>query len=317
MSNRRSHSRFKTPLKPLGLCLLVLVCGPKPESTVQGQATATGPTPPAQLPPVVVTGTNLPEGALKEDQPFGPYEQPEWTTRRRFPTTRVYVLPPLQFEFEQWWNTQWFRHGPGSFNLFQEELEVGLPYRFQLDVYENTERTRSGTFQHQAVQVEGRWALADWGKIPLNPTLYGEWQFHEDGPDVYEVRLLLGEDLSARWHWGLNLAYEQQVGGERESELAFSQGLSYTLLDEKLGLGVEMAFERSSAPNFDGRPAEEFLIGPSIQWRPTPRTHLDLVPLFGATPDSPIFEAFVVFGIDLGSSGNHTGGYVPTLLQNR
>ena len=62
---------------------------------------------------------------------------------------------------------------------------------------------------------------------------------------------------------------------------------------------------RASGPNFQGKPAVEFLIGPSIQWRPTGRTHLDLVPLFGTTHDSPVVKAFVVFGIDFGPGGKH------------
>jgi hypothetical protein len=33
------------------------------------------------------------------------------------------------------------------------------------------------------------------------------------GPDVYELKLLLGEELAPRWHWGFNGVYEQEVGG--------------------------------------------------------------------------------------------------------
>jgi hypothetical protein len=119
------------------------------------------------------------------------------------------------------------------------------------------------------------------GKDFSKPHLYGEWKFNSHEADAYEVKLLLGEEIAPRWHWGLNIFYEQQVDDERGSEFGFSQAVGYTLLDERLGLGMEMKFERASAPNFDGKPAVEFLIGPSIQWRPTPRTHFDLVPLFG------------------------------------
>lgn len=36
-------------------------------------------------------GEVLVKGVLTEEQPVGPYNQPEWTTHRRFPSTRVYL----------------------------------------------------------------------------------------------------------------------------------------------------------------------------------------------------------------------------------
>lgn len=269
-----------------------------------------------RLPRITVIQTNASVSEINEEQPVSPNQQPEWTTRRRFSTTRVYVISPWQLEFEQWWKGKFPREGKPE-HLFQSEIELGLPYRFQLDLYENIERTSGGTLQHQGNQVEARWALADWGKIPLNPTLYGEWKFNDHHPDAYEVKLLLGEELAPRWHWGFNLFYEQEVGGGRQSEAGFSQAISYTLLDEKLSLGVEMNLERTSGPNFDGKPATEFLLGPSLQWRPTPRMHLDLVPLFGTTRDSPVVEAFIILGFDFGRGGSHKGIHAPASSQSR
>ena len=41
-------------------------------------------------------------GSLKEDELVGPYRQPEWTTKRWSPATRVYVhAMPGEAEFEQ------------------------------------------------------------------------------------------------------------------------------------------------------------------------------------------------------------------------
>ena len=273
------------------------------------------PTAPARLPEVTVTD-RAPADSIPEEQRVGPNQQPEWTTERRFATTRIYVLPPWQVEFEQWWKGQYPRHDKGN-HLFQSELGVGLPYRLQLDLYENLERTTRGTFQHQGVQVEMRYALADWGKIPLNPTLYGEWKFNDDEPDAYEVKLLLGEEIAPRWHWGFNVFYEQEVGRGRTSEIGFAQAVSYSVVDGKLSVGLEMNLERSSGPNFDGKPAVEFLLGPSLQWRPHPRVHLDLVPLFGTTHDSPAVEAYVVFGIDFGPAKSRSEGLVPASTQTR
>lgn len=230
------------------------------------------------MPEIVVSDTIPPAPVpVREDRLVGPNRQPEWTTRRRFSTTRIYVIAPWQLEFEQWWKSKLLRDGKTE-HLFQSEIGVGLPHRFQLDLYENIERNPGEPVRRQGEQVEMRWALADWGRIPLNPTLYAEWKFNDRTPDAYELKLLLGEDLASRWHWGLNLFYEQEVGGGRGSEAGFSQALSHTVLDEKLGLGLEMNLERASGPNLDGKPATEFLLGPSVQWRPIPRIHLDVVP---------------------------------------
>jgi len=174
-----------------------------------------------------------------------------------------------------------------------------LPYRFQLDIYENVDHADGST--RASNQVEGRWAFADWGRIPLNPTLYAEWKFNGAGPDAYEIKLLLGEQLAPRWQWGFNLFYEQETGGGRATEWGFSQAVSYSAIDSKFSVGVEMNFEHTTERGARSNPAIEFLIGPSVQWRPTPRMHLDLVPLFGTTSDSPRVEAFIVFGIELGT----------------
>lgn len=176
-----------------------------------------------------------------------------------------------------------------------------MPYRFQLDLYENVENPANGTTRHAGNQIEARWAFADWGRIPLNPTLYAEWKFNGAAPDAYELKLLLGEQLAPRWHWGFNLFYEQETGGARATELGFSQAVSYSAIDSKISVGIEMNFEHTTEKGFRSDPAIEFLVGPSIQWRPTPRTHLDLVPLFGTSRDSPWVEPFIVFGIELGT----------------
>lgn len=267
---------------------------------------------PVRLPEVKVTGQ------LAEETPVGPYDQPEWTTHRRFSTTRVYLQrAPWEVEFEQWWRGRFKRNGTSG-HLFQEELSVGLPYRAQLDLYENWVSDDHSHMRHHDVATELRWAPADWGKIPLNPTLYGEWKFVDktQGPDVFELKVLLGEELAPRWHWGLNAIYEQEVGGSRTTEWAFSQGVSYTLIDEKLSAGVEMKFTHETAVGTRSNPEIKFVIGPSFQWRPWSWMHLDIVPLLGTTGDSPRVEAYAVLGIDLWSKDKHHG-FVPTSTRSQ
>lgn len=267
-------------------------------------------------PKVTVEAKINPDG-LMEDSLVGANEQPIWTTARRFTTTRVYVLAPWELEVEQWWNGK-FPNGPHDpiENLFQTEYGMGLPYRFQLDLYENY--GGDGTdIKQDSVAVEIRYALANWGKIPLNPTLYGEWKFGaRGGPDAYEVKLLLGDEFGPRWHWGFNYFFEKQTGGGFKTETGFAQGIGYTVLDNELSVGLEMNFEYTTE---DYTPTTtEFMIGPSIQWRPTSNTHLDITPLLGATDDAPMVETYVIFGIDFGpGSPSNQRGYNPVSTQAR
>src|SRR5438132_6091040 len=133
------------------------------------------PAPVTTMPEVVVTGSTNAEtrpGWLGEEQYTGPYQQPEWTTERRFPGTRVYLQQqPWDVGFEQWVRYRDNKDGTKE-TRFQEEVELGLPHRFQLDLYETWAIDQDRRANQDEYSAEVRYALADWGKIPLNPTLY-------------------------------------------------------------------------------------------------------------------------------------------------
>lgn len=256
------------------------------------------------LPPITVTGE-----PLREEQPVGPYQQPDWTTQRRFATTRVYLQQmPGGVGVEQWMKAQWPRSAGPNFQ-FQEEVEMGLPHRFQFDVYENWDigpvdndrLVRPGVVNEDSIATELRYALADWGRIPFNPTLYGEWTFrnHALGADRYEVKLLLGDEIAPRWHWGANAVFEQEIGQVRTREYSGDGAISYTVIDAKLSAGCEMKIESECPESQHPRPTE-IDIGPSIQWRPVRSSHIDVVPLVGLTSDSPHVELWMVGGFDFG-----------------
>ncbi len=269
---------------------------------------------PVRLPPVLVEGEHQ-TAPLVEEQPVGPYGQPEWTTERRFPGTRVYLQQmPWETGFEQWVRFRDFRDGTTE-TRFQEEFEIGLPYRFQIDLYETWAIDQDRRANQDECSAEVRWALADWGKIPLNPTLYLEYAQHNRAANTLEGKLLLGTDLSQRWHWGLNLACEQELSRAEDTQWALSQGVSYTLIDKKLGAGVEMEYWHQKAIGSAGQDA--FLIGPSLQWRPTPWSHLDLAPLIGCTHDAPRVEVFLVLGFDFGTGVKKNEQYAPTSLRGQ
>lgn len=268
-----------------------------------------------KLPEVIVTGNEFKQEGVLEAQPVGPYQQPEWTTQRRFPGTRVYLQQmPWETGFEQWVRVRHFRDGTMETRM-QEEFEIGLPHRFQVDLYETWAIDQDRNVSQDEYSAEVRYALADWGVIPLNPTLYLEYAQHDHDPNTLEGKLLLGSDLSPNWHWGLNLICEQELSGTKNTELGVSQGISRPLIDQRLSAGVELEYYHEKA---NGSPSEnKFLIGPSVQWRPTSWSHIDLAPLFGCTHDSPNIEAFIVIGIDFGPGKHKAEQYAPVSLKGQ
>jgi len=99
---------------------------------------------------------------------------------------------------------------------------------FQLDLYETWAIDQDRRIDQDEASIELRYALADWGKIPLSPTLYLEYAEHSRDPNTLEGKLLFGEDLSRRWHWGLNLACEQELSGTSNTELAATKRTNTT-----------------------------------------------------------------------------------------
>jgi len=267
---------------------------------------ADGQTNAATMQPIVVQEKK----PLHEETVVGPYSQPEWTTARRFPTTRIYLQhDPLEFGFEQWWRLQHFRDGTTE-QRFQEELGIGLPGRLQLDLYETWKVLNSGDSGQDEVSIELRYAFADWGKLPGNPTIYLEWALGQDAANGWEVgkdavngleaKLLLGDEWASGVHWGVNLVCEQAMGGERTTEYTVSGAIGKTLVDEKLGIGLEAKYSSESDQGGRSDPTHEVMAGPSLQWRPAPKWHIDVAPLAGLTHDAPRLEAWVVAGFEFG-----------------
>jgi hypothetical protein len=248
---------------------------------------------------VRVTGAAA-DDRVSQQTLVGPNQQPEWTTTRTFGTSRVYVRPPGTIANSNFWTPE-FKDGEDE-HAFRHEIEIGLPYRFQIDLYQNW-RIRDGEASYKGSSVELRYALARWDKIPLNPTLYSEWNFNHNEPDVWELKLLLGDTFVHRWNWAANFTFEQETGGGRETEIALSGALTYAVIDPTLNVGVETLWERKTEKGSRNDPDYEFLIGPSVNIHPTRWSFVTVAPLVGATPHSPDVEVFVVAGFKIPFGG--------------
>ena len=145
------------------------------------------------MPPTVVRAPR--EGQLREEDRIGSYDQPRWTAKRLFPSTRVYVIPEGKFGLEFWTRAMVPEEGRTEVET-QYEAEIGLPHRFQLDLYYVTTKTgEEGELNVEEQKYEIRYALADWDEIWMNPTLYFEYVQRDAQADKVEYKLLLGDEL--------------------------------------------------------------------------------------------------------------------------
>lgn len=250
-------------------------------------------------------------GAISRDsQLVGPYAQPVWTTQRPWASVRAYVLPPGTAQVEQWIRPTWPPAKEGGKPEFRmlEEFAIGLPGRFQLDVYErwNIEPNDDGKQEanHEGVQVELRWAVADWGRIPFNPTFYIEWVERggkQNKTDKYEAKLLLADELTDKLFIASNLIIEQEVRDEYETELGWNTALSRTLIERVLMGGVEMNLTGVNAKGARSPHEMSFTIGPSAQLRLTNRFYITSTALFGCNDTSPQCQMYVIAGYQFGA----------------
>jgi hypothetical protein len=277
-----------------------------------------------ELPPQEVSGR--PAG----EELVGPYAQPRWSARGRFSAdTDVYVLPPYAFYIDLDYHGTFPRNGKPD-HLFTHEFEAGLPYRFQI-AFEMNEERQDGRGQVPFTTIEGRWALADWGKIPFNPTLFAEYDFgigrkypvqpgenkSSDAGDAgnaadqvrqqtnisnaYELRLLLGQEIGKYIEFATNIFFDQDLRGDREREVGFSNATSYAIRGEALKIGIETSYRHISEKGGNSQGQNLFEIGPSFTIKPTPHTRFDIAPLIGTTRDTPHLDLFAVFSIDFGT----------------
>jgi hypothetical protein len=271
--------------------------------------------------PIVVTAQG--PVLLPDQEVPSAYGAPPAFSRSRFSdTVNAYVLPPWAFFFGELFEGQGFRHGPPDY-LFTQEIEMGLPFRFNVAAEAQFERFDGGGGA-RSVSLEARWALADWNKIPLNPTLFAEYKFgvgtirheevappmgvggegeeEEEGgppkvPDAYEFRLLLAQDFGEHVEWAMNWFFEKENTGDRGREWGFSQAAMTPILlpNERLKVGIEMQYKNTTVKDTRGDPLHSFTIGPTLAWKPTTQTRLDISPLFGCTAGAPVADVFVAF----------------------
>src|SRR5437762_1531187 len=127
--------------------------------------------------PVRVTGEEVPSS----------YGATPGFSRSRFSNlTQAYVLPPGAVFAGLIYQGDALRFNRPD-HMLTQEIEIGLPCRFGL-AFENSAENHRDRTQERTFSIEGRYALADWNKIPLNPTIFVEYKLgigdilHDQGP---------------------------------------------------------------------------------------------------------------------------------------
>src|ERR1700736_3009060 len=133
---------------------VVFVVEPSPlAQTLQSQA-------------VVVTGEEVPSS----------YGATPGFSRSRFSNlTQAYVLPPGAVFAGLIYQGDALKFNRPD-HMLTQEIEIGLPYRFGVAM-ENSIENFPGRHQNRTFSIEGRYALADWNVVPLNPTIFVEYKF--------------------------------------------------------------------------------------------------------------------------------------------
>jgi hypothetical protein len=218
--------------------------------------------------------------------------------------TKSYVLSPFSFELEGGYEGDIFRHGLPA-QLFRQEVEMGLPGRFTVGVQNQVEHFAGDTFD-RSFTLEARYALANWNKLPLNPTISAEYRFgfSDTSQDSGEAALLISHDFPNLIEWAMNIFVDREFGGREGTSAGFAQSVEVPVLlpEEKLEVGLEMQYRSGGETLEPGRTIKGLVIGPTLAWRPTKSVRFDLSPLFGCSDHTPGLQVFAVFSLSFGGT---------------
>src|SRR5204863_6134062 len=112
--------------------------------------------------------------------------------------------------------------------------------------------------------------------------------------------------------WAMNSFIEKDNTDDHGREWGTSQApLTPILLpNERLKVGIEMEYKNVTTKDTRGDRLNSFVIGPTVAWKPTAQTRLDVSPLFGCTHDSPVADVFVAFSWLFGGERAEAGAPV-------
>lgn len=253
---------------------------------------------PTQLPLLSVVSPGVPG----ENKIVGTYAQPEWSARRPFPGVSVYVAPAEQFELEAGFQDATTPSGVHH-REWSQEFEVGLGRRWQaalestyINFYEGAHRPLQ--WHESDLKLSARYALADWGKLTLNPAIGLGWRFNSGASDAPVGQFVLGDEFTPRLHWAADFQYERQTGGLQLRELTAATAITYSVTNETLNVGIQAQWKRTM--EIGDVKSERTEIGPCLQYRPVDQLHFDCVALWGTERSRGVHGLFLSVGFEFG-----------------
>src|SRR5262249_21366267 len=150
------------------------------------------------------------------------------------------------------------------------EVEVGLPLRFDVAIQNEVQRF-SGNTDDRSFSITGRYALADWNKIRLNPTVFGEYEAGFGAiPSAVEFGLIMSHDFRHMIEWAMNWFVEQEVDRERSTNWGFAQSVEVPVLlpEERFEVGFEMQYLHEEKSIAQVAQPRGLVVGPTLAWRP-------------------------------------------------
>ncbi len=180
---------------------------------------------------------------------------------------------------------------------------MGLPARFTIGVQNEFDRV-AGDMLERSFTLEGRYALANWNKLPLNPAISAEYRFglRSGLPDSTEVALLVSHDFPHLVEWVMNVFVDREFGARSSTNAGFAQSVEIPVLlpEEKLEVGLEMQYRSGGETGALRRASKGLAVGPTLAWRPSQRLRFDLSPLVGCSDHTPALEVFAIVSFSFG-----------------
>jgi hypothetical protein len=242
--------------------------------------------------------------AEAEELPTAYGAPPDLSHGRISTLTKSYVISPFSFELETGYEGDIFRNGAPA-HLLRQEIEMGLPARFTVGV-QNQIQHFAGETRENGFTLEARYALANWNKLPLNPTISVEYRFglNNTSEDAGELALLISHDFPHLIEWAMNIFVDREFDGRESTSAGFAQSIEVPVLlpEEKLEVGLEMQYRSGGETIEPERTIKGLVIGPTLAWRPTKNVRFDLSPLLGCSDHTPAAQVFAVFSFSFGGS---------------
>lgn len=210
-----------------------------------------------------------------------------------FALTRVYMLAPRQFAVRLLGESSWKRD-VGFIQEGSPMIFAGLPGRLQLSLHQ-VSVYEDGSFSHNSIVPEVRWALGKYGAIPLNPVVGLGFSMESNPPNTLKGILQLSQPFAEHWLYASNFLYERKTGGPVEVEYILYNGIRRSVKNADIGLELKTEYTTQLKPESGFKPFYEWLAGPSFGQKIGKNFTLRINSVFGLNGTSPHNESNVLF----------------------